>query len=157
RRGGASGRRAAPRGGGRPVTTKMFGQRVPRVEDPRLVSGRGRYLDDLGHDALGVAFVRSPHAPAKITDIDVPAALAVHGLVPLHRRDDLEGDVAEPLPLLIPHPTLTHPRTPYALANGEVNHVGEAIAMVVATDRYVAEDAAALIEVGYDFLPAVVG
>jgi len=50
--------------------------------------------------------------------------------------------MAEPLPLLIPHPTLTHGRTQYALARDEVNHVGEAVAMVVARDRYVAEDAA---------------
>jgi carbon-monoxide dehydrogenase large subunit len=139
------------------MTTKMFGQRVPRVEDPRLVSGRGRYLDDLGHDALGVAFVRSPHAHARITDIDVSAALDVEGLVAIYTHDDLDGAAAEPLPLLIPHPTLTHGRTPYALANGEVNHVGEAIAMVVAVDRYVAEDAASLVEVSYDYLPTVVG
>ena len=93
------------------------------------------------------AFVRSPHAHARIVDIDVSAALEVEGLVAIYTYDDLEGHAAEPLPLLIPHPTLTHGRTPYALANGEVNHVGEAIAMVVAIDRYVAEDAAALIEV----------
>ncbi len=139
------------------MTTKLFGQRVPRVEDPRLVSGQGRYLDDLGHDALAVAFVRSPHAHARITDIDVTAALDVDGLVAIYTYDDLDGRMAEPLPLLIPHPTLTQGRTPYPLANGEVNHVGEAIAMVVATDRYVAEDAAGLIEVSYDFLPPVVG
>jgi carbon-monoxide dehydrogenase large subunit len=139
------------------VTTKLFGQRVPRVEDPRLVSGQGRYLDDLGHDALEAAFVRSPHAHARIVDIDVSAAFAVEGLMGIYTYDDLEGRAAEPLPLLIPHPTLTHGRTPYALARHEVNHVGEAIVMVVATDRYIAEDAAALVEVTYDLLPAVVG
>ncbi|HEX2550289.1 MAG TPA: aerobic carbon-monoxide dehydrogenase large subunit, partial [Nocardioidaceae bacterium] len=63
----------------------------------------------------------------------------------------------ERLPLLIPHPTLTHGRTQYALANGEVNHVGEAVVMVVASDRYVAEDAASRIRVDYEPLPAVVG
>jgi aerobic carbon-monoxide dehydrogenase large subunit len=139
------------------MTTKLFGQRVPRVEDPRLVSGRGRYLDDLGRGALAAAFVRSPHAHARIVDIDVSAALDVEGLVAIYTYDDLDGRTAEPLPLLIPHPTLTHGRTPHALANGEVNHVGEAIAMVVAVDRYVAEDAASLIHVSYDFLPPVVG
>jgi carbon-monoxide dehydrogenase large subunit len=139
------------------VTTKMFGQRVQRVEDPRLVSGQGRYLDDLGHDALEAAFVRSPHAHARIVDIDVSAAFEVEGLVAIYTYDDLEGRAAEPLPLLIPHPTLTHGRTPYALARDEVNHVGEAIAMVVAANRYIAEDAAARVEVTYDFLPAVVG
>ena len=139
------------------MTTKLFGQRVPRVEDPRLLAGRGRYLDDLGQDALAAAFVRSPHAHARIVDIDVTAALDVEGLVAIYTYDDLDGRTCEPLPLLIPHPTLTHGRTPHALAKDEVNHVGEAVVMVVATDRYVAEDAAGLIEVTYDFLPAVVG
>ncbi len=139
------------------MTTKLFGQRVPRVEDPRLVRGDGRYLDDLGHDALAAAFVRSPHAHARVVDVDVSAALDVDGLVAIYTHEDLAGRVGEPLPLLIPHPTLTHGRTPYALAKAEVNHVGEAIAMVVAADRYVAEDVAALIDVSYEFLPPVVG
>ena len=65
--------------------------------------------------------------------------------------------MADPLPLLIPHPTLTHGRTQYALANGEVNYVGEAIAFVVADDRYVAEDAVGRIRVDYEVLPPVVG
>ena len=65
--------------------------------------------------------------------------------------------MAEPLPLLIPHPTLTHGRTPYALARDEVNHVGEAVVMVVATSRYVAEDVCDRIRVDYEPLPAVVG
>ncbi len=135
----------------------MFGQRIRRVEDPRLLSGRGRYLDDLGHDALAVAFVRSPHAHARIVDIDVSAALAVDGLVAIYTYDDLDGRTSEPLPLLIPHPTLNQGRTPYPLADGEVNHVGEAIAMVVASDRYVAEDVVGLIQVEYEPLPPVVG
>ncbi|MDQ3311846.1 MAG: aerobic carbon-monoxide dehydrogenase large subunit [Actinomycetota bacterium] len=139
------------------MTTRMFGQRVPRVEDPRLLSGQGRYLDDLGHDALAVAFVRSPHAHARIVDIDVSAALDVEGLVAIYTYDDLDGRTMEPLPLLIPHPTLTHGRTPYALAKDEVNHVGEAVVMVVASDRYVAEDAVGLIQVEYELLPVVVG
>jgi aerobic carbon-monoxide dehydrogenase large subunit len=139
------------------VTTKLFGQRIPRVEDPRLLTGRGRYLDDLGSNALAAAFVRSPHAHARITDIDVSAALDVDGLVAIYTYDDLDGRTGEPLPLLIPHPTLTHGRTPHALAKDEVNHVGEAVVMVVAIDRYVAEDAAGLVAVGYEPLPPVVG
>ncbi|WP_235737393.1 aerobic carbon-monoxide dehydrogenase large subunit [Nocardioides alcanivorans] len=71
--------------------------------------------------------------------------------------DDLTGPMAEPLPLLIPHPTLTHGRTQYALAKDEVNYVGEAVAFVVATDRYIAEDALDRIRVSYEPLPAVVG
>ena len=139
------------------VTTKMFGERVPRVEDARLVTGNGRFLDDLGHDALEAAFVRSPHAHARIVDIDVTGALDVDGLVAIYTYEDLDGRTCEPLPLLIPHPTLTHGRTPYVLARDEVNHVGEAIVMVVATSRYVAEDVADRIRVDYEHLPAVVG
>src|SRR5215475_5948045 len=122
--------------------SSMFGARVQRVEDDRLIRGHGAYLDDLGEDALVAAFVRSPHAHARILDIDVSGALDVPGLVAIYTYDDLPDKLAEPLPLLIPHPTLTHGRTPFPLARDEVNHVGEAIAMVIARDRYLAEDAA---------------
>jgi len=135
----------------------MFGERITRTEDQRLVSGNGRYLDDLGHDALEAALVRSPHAHARIVDIDVTDALEVDGLVAIYTYEDLDGRMAEPLPLLIPHPSLTHGRTQYALAREEVNHVGEAVAMVVARNRYLAEDAAQRIRVEYAPLPAVVG
>ncbi len=137
--------------------SSLFGARVQRVEDDRLIRGHGAYLDDLGAGALAAAFVRSPHAHARITDVDVSGALDVPGLVAIYTYEDLTGRLAEPLPLLIPHPALTHGRTPYPLARGEVNHVGEAVVMVVAADRYAAEDAADLIDVSYDPLPAVVG
>jgi carbon-monoxide dehydrogenase large subunit len=139
------------------MTTRMFGQPIARVEDGRLVRGDGAYLDDLGHDALAVAFVRSPHAHAEILDIDVTGALEVDGLVAIYTYEDLPGRLAEPLPLLIPHPALTHGRTQYALARTKVNHVGEAIVMVVARDRYLAEDAVDRIVVDYRPLPPVVG
>jgi CO/xanthine dehydrogenase Mo-binding subunit len=139
------------------MSTRMFGERITRTEDQRLVSGNGRYLDDLGHDALEAALVRSPHAHARIVDIDVTDALEVDGLVAIYTYEDLDGRMAEPLPLLIPHPTLTHGRTQYALARAEVNYVGEAVAMVVARNRYFAEDAAQRIRVEYAPLPAVVG
>ena len=139
------------------MSTRWFGERVERREDQRLLTGAGRFLDDVGHDALAVAFVRSQHAHARITGIDVTDALGVDGLVAVYTWDDLPGRLAEPLPLLIPDPDLTQPRTQYALARGEVNHVGEPVAMVVAVDRYVAEDAADRIVVDYEPLPAVVG
>ncbi|MGR6966845.1 aerobic carbon-monoxide dehydrogenase large subunit [Geodermatophilus sp. URMC 61] len=139
------------------MTTKLFGEPVRRREDARLITGRGRYLDDIGAGALAAAFVRSPHAHARITDVDVDAALDVEGLVAIYTYEDLTGPLAEPLPVLIPHPQLTAPRTGYPLANGEVNHVGEPVVMVVATDRYVAEDAAERIAVTYEELPVVVG
>ena len=135
----------------------MFGEPIARREDPRLVAGDGRYLDDLGSGALAAAFVRSPHASARVTEIDVTGALEVDGLVAIYTYEDLEGPVAEPLPLLIPHPRLHAPRTAYPLANGTVRHVGEPVAMVVARDRYLAEDACERIAVSYQPLPPVVG
>jgi aerobic carbon-monoxide dehydrogenase large subunit len=137
--------------------TAMFGEPVARLEDDRLVRGNGAYLDDLGHDALAAAFVRSPHAHARITGIDVSGALDIDGLVAVYTYEDLAGRVAEPLPLLIPHPSLTHGRTGYPLANGVVRYAGEPVAMVVAADRYLAEDAAERVLVDYEPLPAVVG
>jgi CO/xanthine dehydrogenase Mo-binding subunit len=139
------------------MTTKLFGEPVRRREDARLIIGKGRYLDDIGSNALACAFVRSPHAHARIVGIDAEAALDVEGLVAIYTYEDLHGPMAEPLPVLIPHPQLTAPRTGYPLANGIVNHVGEPIVMVVATDRYIAEDAAERILVTYEELPVVVG
>jgi CO/xanthine dehydrogenase Mo-binding subunit len=135
----------------------MFGEPIPRREDPRLLTGQGRYLDDLWPGALAAAFVRSPHAHARIIDIDVSDALDVEGLVAIYTWEDLPGRVGEPLPLLIPHPALTHGRTALPLARDVVRHVGEAVVMVVARDRYLAEDAAELIRVSYEPLPVVVG
>jgi len=135
----------------------MFGEPVARVEDDRLLRGHGGYLDDLGHDALAVAFVRSPHAHARVLGVDVCGALDVPGLVAIYTHEDLPGRLADPLPLLIPHPALTHGRTGYPLAADEVNYVGEPVVMVVALDRYLAEDAAELVAVDYEPLPAVVG
>ncbi len=140
------------------MTTKLFGEPVRRREDARLIVGKGRYLDDIGHTALAAAFVRSPHAHARIVDIDVSEVLDVEGVHAVWTYDDLAGlsaPMAEPLPLLIPHPDLTHGRTQYALAKDEVNYVGEAIAFVVAADRQTAEDALDRIRVEYEVLPPV--
>ena len=139
------------------MTTKAFGEPIRRREDPRLVTGGGRFVDDLGHGALEAAFVRSPHAHARVVDIDVDDALEVDGVVAIYTHEDLPGRVGEPLPLLIPHPALTHGRTQHALARDEVNHVGEAVVMVVARDRYLAEDACQRIRVEYEQLAPVVG
>ena len=73
--------RAERAAGNPPMTTQMFGAPVKRKEDPRLVTGGGRYLDDMGHGALAAAFVRSPHAHARIVDIDVGDAFEIDGLV----------------------------------------------------------------------------
>jgi aerobic carbon-monoxide dehydrogenase large subunit len=137
--------------------TSMFGEPIARVEDDRLLRGNGAYLDDLGHDALACAFVRSLHAHARVGEIDVGDALDVDGVVAIYTYEDLPGRLAEPLPLLIPHPALSHGRTGYPLAAGEVNYVGEPVVMVVAEDRYQAEDAAERIMVDYEPLQPVVG
>ena len=139
------------------MTTKLFGEPITRREDPRMVSGQGRYVDDLGQGALEAAFVRSPHAHARIIDIDCSAALDVPGVVAIWTHEDLEGEQAGRLPLLVPHPSVTHAITAYPLAKDEVNHVGEPVVMVVATSRYLAEDACQRVRVGYEPLPAVVG
>ncbi|HKJ56689.1 MAG TPA: aerobic carbon-monoxide dehydrogenase large subunit [Nitriliruptoraceae bacterium] len=139
------------------MTTKLFGSPIKRKEDRRLLTGLGRYVDDLSHDAWEVAIVRSPHAHATIVDIDVTDALDVEDLVAIYTYDDLPPRMQQAMPLLIPHPALTAPRTQFTLANDEVNHVGEAIAMVVARNRYAAEDAAERIHVDYEFRTPVVG
>ncbi len=138
------------------MTTKLMGQKVQRVEDQRFLRGQGRYVDDVavGSGTLHAAVLRSPHAHARIVDIDVSGVLDVEGVHAVWTYDDLTGPMAEPLPLLIPHPALTHGRTQYALAKDEVNYMGEAVAFVVADDRYVAEDAIGRITVDYDAAPS---
>jgi aerobic carbon-monoxide dehydrogenase large subunit len=138
------------------MTTRMFGEPVERREDARLLTGRGRFTDDFEHDAAEVAFVRSEHAHARIADVDVAGALDVEGVLAVYTHEDLDGGFGEPLPLLTPHEGLVAPRTQYALARDEVRYAGETVAMVVAVDRYVAEDAAERIHVRYEPLPAVV-
>ena len=144
------------------MTTRLFGAPVPRVEDERFLRGHGRYVDDVavGPATLHAAVLRSPHAHARILDIDVSDLLEAEGVHAVWTYDDLAGlaePMGRPLPLLIPHPALTHGRTQYALARDEVNYAGEAVAFVVAEDRYLAEDAIGRIRVDYEPLPAVVG
>jgi len=137
------------------VTTRMFGERVERREDDRLLLGQGRYTDDFAPHAAHAAFVRSEYAHARIADVDVSGALDVEGVHAVYTFDDLDGKFAEPLPLIIPHEAIVDGRTQYALARDEVRYVGETIAMVVARDRYIAEDAADAIVVHYEPLPVV--
>jgi carbon-monoxide dehydrogenase large subunit len=137
------------------VTTRMFGERVPRLEDRRLLTGTGRYTDDFEHGAAHAAFVRSDFAHARIRGIDVSEASAVDGVLGVYTHADLQGAFADPVPLLIPNDGLLAPRTQRLLARDEVCFAGEVVAMVVARDRYVAEDATSLVRVDYEPLPAV--
>ena len=136
------------------MTTRWFGAPVQRLEDERLLRGRGRYTDDLDERALHGCFARSPYAHARIRSIDVQAARGAPGVHAVYTAADLPfGD--QDLPLLIPHPALTHGRTQRCLASEMVRYAGEAVAFVVADDRYLAEDAAELVEVDYEPLPVV--
>jgi CO/xanthine dehydrogenase Mo-binding subunit len=137
------------------MTTRWFGAPVQRKEDDRLLRGKGRFTDDIGDGALECCFVRTPHAHARITSIDVTAAREVPGVVAVYTAADLPFGGVD-LPLLIPHPNLTHGRTQRCLASEVVRYAGEAVAFVVAESRYVAEDAAERVEVEYEPLPAVI-
>ena len=137
------------------MTTRWFGAPVQRVEDDRLLRGKGRFTDDIGEGALECCFVRSPYAHARITSIDAAAARAAPGVVAVYTAVDLPFGGLD-LPLLIPHPNLTHGRTQRSLASEVVRYAGEAVAFVVAESRYLAEDAAELVQVEYEPLPVVI-
>ena len=140
------------------MTTRWFGERVLRVEDDRLLRGHGRFTDDInenGERALESVLVRSPFAHARIRSIDVSAARAMPGVVAVYTAADLPFGQTD-LPILIPHPNLTHGRTQRCLASEVVRYVGEAVAFVVAESRSMAEDAAELVQVDYEPLPVVI-
>ncbi|MDQ6722158.1 MAG: aerobic carbon-monoxide dehydrogenase large subunit [Candidatus Dormibacteraeota bacterium] len=137
------------------MTTKWFGERVQRVEDDRLLRGKGRFTDDIDDGALESCLVRSPYAHARITSVDVSAARALPGVVAVYVAADLPFGHTD-LPILIPHPNLTHGRTQRCLASEVVRYSGEAVAFVVAENRYIAEDAADLVQVEYEPLPVVI-
>lgn len=131
-------------------STSAMGGIVRRKEDPALITGRGRYVDDVKrHGELSAAFVRSPFAAATITSIDTSAAEALPGVHAVYTIDDVRH--LGPNLAQVPVGTLRP-----LLADGAVHHVGEAVAMVVAEDRYVANDAAELVFVEYEPRDAVV-
>ena len=136
------------------MTTRWFGERVQRREDARLLRGAGRFTDDVGEQALEGCFVRSPYAHARVLTVDASAARRHPGVHAVYTARDLPFGERD-LPLLIPHPALTHGRTQRCLAGSTVRYAGEAVAFVVADNRYVAEDAADLVEVEYEPLPVV--
>ncbi len=137
------------------MATRWFGASIPRIEDPRLLRGRGTFVDDIDlPEMLHAAVLRSTHARARILSIDTTAARALPGVYLVLTAADL-GELLEPSPLLVPHHALTQPRTQLPLALNEVHYVGEAVAFVVADSRYIAEDALDLIEVEYEPLPVV--
>jgi 2-furoyl-CoA dehydrogenase large subunit len=128
------------------------GRSVQRVEDAALLTGRGRYLDDLGArpGTLEAAILRSPHAHAEITSIDAERARAMPGVAAVITGEDIKALTAS---MVV---GVKAPLESWPIATDRVRYVGEPVAVVVARDRYVAEDALDLIEVAYKPLAAIV-
>ncbi len=135
-----------------PVLPKLIGERVKRREDPRLIQGRGTYVDDIKITGmLHLAFKRSDIAHGKITSIDTSAAEKMDGVEAVYTGADI-AKVLGPMPIGTPFPSPPH----HAVAVDVVRYAGEPVAVVVASDRYLARDAADAIVVSYDPLPVVV-
>ncbi|MFT6062313.1 MAG: carbon-monoxide dehydrogenase large subunit, partial [Paracoccaceae bacterium] len=139
---------------------KKFGisQAVRRVEDTRLLTGHGRFVDDIAPKGAAVAaFLRSPYAHATIKSVDVDAARGAPGVIGVWTGADLDIAIVNDLDSAQQQnrdgTKGAKPKRP-ALASGRVRHVGEGVAMVVAETLEQARDAIDLIEVDYDELPA---
>ncbi|MEQ8312665.1 MAG: xanthine dehydrogenase family protein molybdopterin-binding subunit [Gammaproteobacteria bacterium] len=138
-----------------------IGQAVSRIEDDRLTRGAGKYIDDvqLANQSYA-AFVRSPHANARILEIDKESASSLPGVLAVYTAEDLEADGIGHVPCgadannIDGSPCVKPPRP--ALAQGQVRHVGDAVAIVVAESRSEAQDAAEQLWVDYEMLDAVV-
>jgi carbon-monoxide dehydrogenase large subunit len=142
------------------MSTRSFGAPIKRNEDARLLSGQALFVDDVELPGmLHAAFLRSSVAHGRIRSIDVTAARARPGVVAVYTAPDL-GAYWAPGPLLVPPPPIAgvifNQRTQVPLAKDKVRHVGEALAVVLAESRYVAEDALSDIAVDLEPLPAVV-
>jgi len=141
------------------MTKFGMAQPVRRVEDPRLLVGNGRYTDDisLANEAFGIV-LRSPHAAARILSVDTAAASGMDGVLGIYTSADLAADGVGGLPCDIPltnrdgsdRVNVPHP----VLATGEVRHVGDPVAFIVAETHQAARDAAEAIMVDYDVLPS---
>ena len=134
---------------------RLVGARVKRREDPRLMTGSGTYVDDVRLPGmLHLAFVRSDYAHARITNIDVSAALEVPGVVAVFTGEDLQG-LIRPILAQSESPGYRASSTP-PLAIDKVRYVGDPIVAVVAESRAEAEDGAEVVYIDYDPLPAIV-
>ena len=139
------------------MTTRMFGSGIRRREDPRLITGRASYTDDITLPGMAyAAILRSPYAHANITSIDTSEAACQPGVLAVYTGADIEGHL-NPIPCawLIPDSNLITPDHP-AIAKDKVRYVGDAVAVVVAENRYQAEDALEHIDVDYEPLDATI-
>jgi carbon-monoxide dehydrogenase large subunit len=133
------------------------GRVMRRKEDPRLITGRARYVDDISLPGqLWAALVRSPEAHAKVVSIDTSAAAARDGIHAVFTGEDM-SDLGGPLPMAWAPPgvEVNNPEH-WPLARGTVKHVGDPVAVVIGEDRYAVNDAAEDVIVEYDPLPAIV-
>ncbi|MGH7764569.1 MAG: xanthine dehydrogenase family protein molybdopterin-binding subunit [Candidatus Dormibacteraceae bacterium] len=137
--------------------TTMIGAKIHRREDPRLVSGEGRYIDDFTRPGtLFMAVVRSPHAHALINSIDASSASKAPGVVAIYTHKDIAKVIAGTMPAA-PAFVAEKKQVParYPIAEKEVAYQGEPVAIVIAESKYQASDAANLLDVDYQVLPAV--
>jgi aerobic carbon-monoxide dehydrogenase large subunit len=139
------------------MASRIFGSGIKRREDPRLITGQAKYTDDFVLPGMAhLAVVRSPYAHARIKAIRSKKAAAMEGVLGVFTGKDMQDAGFGPIPCAWVVPgseTKTPPYPPIALDT--VRYVGNAVAIVVATDRYLARDAAEAVEVDYDPLPAV--
>ncbi|HLF77207.1 MAG TPA: hypothetical protein VJB57_06900, partial [Dehalococcoidia bacterium] len=134
---------------------KLIGEPIRRREDPRLITGLGTYVDDLKLPGmLHMSIVRSTHAHAKLTKVDVAAARAAPGVALVMTGVEARA-WGEMLPTASNLPDM-HAATRYPLSNDVVRFVGEGIAAIVASDRYLSKDAAELVDIDYEDLPVVI-
>ncbi len=139
------------------ATGGAFGQRLLRKEDPRLLTGEARFVDDLQiPGALWMAMVRSPYAHARIRSIDATAALDMPGVRHVFTGADLAGDWADPMPCAWPVTEDIKIPAHWPVAKDKACYVGDIVAVVVAEDRYQAADAVDAVVVDYEPLEAVV-
>lgn len=138
------------------MSGKSVGARVLRSEDPRLLRGRGAFVDDIRLPGmLHAAFVRAHHAHARVRRIDTSRVLAIPGVHAVFTAVDMTPAMRmHRMPALVPIPYAKFPLTQFALAVNEVCYAGEPIAIVIADTRYIAEDAASAVEIDYEILPA---
>jgi aerobic carbon-monoxide dehydrogenase large subunit len=132
----------------------MLGKSIRRSEDARLLSGTGRYVSNLQlPNMVHAAILRSPHAGARIKEIQTAEARKIPGVLAVWTFSDL-ADVLKPIPQVAPHPSL-HARTPLALVKDFVHHEGEPVAVVAAETRAACGDALRAIEVNYEPMPVI--
>src|SRR5262245_9578632 len=139
------------------LASALLGRSVPRLEDAKLLRGAGRFVDDLDLPGLlHATFVRSPIAHGRIRRVEATKARALPGVQSILTHAELRPGLAcDRIPLALPLPAIRFHVDPYALARDEVCYVGEPIALVVAESRRIAEDAAALVVLEFEPLPAV--